>query len=232
MSTDNLKIMVIDDSPWNIASAKLTLAGYNITTIDNVSTAFEVLSKGLQGYSALLTDIYLPQGNFRGALAENIVASDKVIPAGIVFALTAIHCGVPTIICSDSDHHQDVFASLLDLIQHCKIAERKLVFVEARTVPLRNEEVAKLRTQPPVGTLVKDWYEAIQRAGVLPEMTHMRFSCIPKYWEIRETTPEANELGKRLLRAEAGRAKSFEAERAFLAGQHEHCANLLTALGF
>lgn len=162
-----MKILIIDDSAWNVASAKQTLDGHDITVINTVKNAYTLIMGyseynggpdiHMKDFDALLTDLYLPVGNYEGQMytpakvrvneinaPEGFVEQTEQvargqIPAGLVFALAAMNAGVRTVICTDTDHHRDWICSLMDLITHTKRPEgqRKIAFVEARMVHLK-----------------------------------------------------------------------------------------------
>lgn len=168
------KILVIDDQPYNVASARMTLEGFDCRVVDNIAEAYDVLKSG-ERFDIVLTDLWLPRGTFTGAMWEGDSA-DTQIPAGMVFAMKAANNGMRVIICSDSDHHEDRLCSLLDLVKGSPVGDKGQVisFVEARTCPVEgtweNGQIVlsdDWYTKP--GPHPKNWLGAIQSAGIQVE---------------------------------------------------------------
>lgn len=149
-----MKILVIDDQPCNIESARLTLQGHDFMTAASIEEAYEILRSG-ERFDVVLTDLWLPSGSFRGALARDYYpAPTAQIPAGLVFAISAANNGMKVVICTDSDHHQDILCSVMDLINRATPPkERTIFFVEARTCPVEGcWENGKI-------VMSEDWYK-------------------------------------------------------------------------
>ncbi len=132
-----MKILVIDDRPENVESAKKTLAGHQLTVATTVQEAFDILfAWGVrgerEGFDVVLTDLNMPLGRFTGYDRGSFVGQDaggkeekqiyrqseegKIeLPAGVTFALAAANLGALVGICSDRNHHRDWSTALLDL---------------------------------------------------------------------------------------------------------------------
>ncbi|MFA6042866.1 MAG: response regulator [Patescibacteria group bacterium] len=174
-----MKVLVIDDQKRNIASAqKLEEHGHDVVAVSTVQEAEELLTKCLGNFDAVLTDLHMPVGQFTGAMARSIPAPKEEIPVGLVFAITAANFGIRTVICTDSNHHRDWICTLLDMVHYTgDSAVRKVAFVEARCCPL--EAYYDEETQNLVGCdleqlndkpVVKDWFRAMRRSGLFPEL--------------------------------------------------------------
>lgn len=164
-----MKILVIDDTPRNQESAHSTLVGHDVTVIGTVKEAYEALRKG--GFDAVLTDLFMPIGDFRGAVNRQRVGTPQgELPVGLVFALKASNMGIRTVICTDADHHADWICSLLDLVgdqrpsqyddEPVTQANPMVAYVEARSCPTSYND----------GPITKDWGKAMERSGLFPEL--------------------------------------------------------------
>jgi CheY-like chemotaxis protein len=69
-----MKILVIDNTPANLASATQTLVGHELTLCDNVDAALELLNVGSHGnkireeapeYDVVLCDLLMTPGTYR-----------------------------------------------------------------------------------------------------------------------------------------------------------------------
>lgn len=166
------KILVIDDSPQNVASAHLTLQDFDYTVVDNIADAYEILQEGEIKFDVVLTDLWLPRGNFTGAM-RGTDSPDELIPAGLVFAIRAANSGMTVVICTDSDHHQDRLCSVMDLINDWENESRLVHYVEARICPVegvwRDGEIVLCEDWLDLdGPYPKDWKKAMQNAEILP----------------------------------------------------------------
>lgn len=180
-----MKILVIDDAEHNCASALMTLADHDVTVIDSVSEAFKVLDGRRVHFDAVLTDLMMPVGLFRGAMSKSAVPPSVGVPAGLVFAIKASNLGIRTVICSDSNHRLDWVCSLLDLLtdKHDshgrRISDRakRVAFVELGTVAMSAiwdapnkiivmDESCWKKDVP----RIKDWREAMIESGIFPEI--------------------------------------------------------------
>ncbi len=186
-----MKILVIDDQPRNIAAALTTLAGHEVTVIDNIKQAYQTLEDfGAKRFDAVLTDLFLPLAEFNGSFSacysekawDNHMQPTAQLPAGLVFALAAANVGVRTIICTDTDHHEDYICSLLDILYppykqglSGNTESHTVAYVEARNARMLavwNEENKVLvpSDQPDYENLVKDWHVAMVNSNMFPEL--------------------------------------------------------------
>ena len=139
-----LHILVIDDMPENIASAKSCLAGHHLTTVTGYQEAMDVL--GREKFDVVLTDLYLPMSlqtmwdEFR--LGE-------LVPYGILLMVEAARQGAKHVaVVTDLSHHDDPFSAAFDHYSQfpVKIENAKVVMMHA---PMRDG--------------AKDWKTALDR---------------------------------------------------------------------
>lgn len=171
-----MKILVIDDARRNALSAASLLPG-NVTVADTIKKAYEILGSG-EHFDAVLTDLKMPLGNFRGAMnTRDYDYPSSDLDAGLVFALKAVKMGIRTVICTDADHHNDWICSLLDLLQggKCEV----VAYMEARSAHLdayydeERDEIVFCEWNDPRKNgkpIVKDWKAAMIRSGLFPEL--------------------------------------------------------------
>ncbi len=168
------KILVIDDSPWNVASAHLTLKGYDYKMVSNIKEAYEVLTSG-EVFDVVLTDLWLPRGEFTGEMRGGDTET-TMIAAGLVFAIRATNLGMKVVICTDSDHHEDRLVSVMDMLRNGRYEKRTtnfVDFVEARQCPVRGvwENGKIVLTEDWYDSKApnpKDWLKVMQAAGIVP----------------------------------------------------------------
>jgi len=150
-----VKILVIEDTEKNIDSAKSTLPGHDVTICTSIQTAFSTLRDGQQQFDVLLTDLFLPIGEFRGMVYPYSKPLGE-LPAGLVFALKAVNLGMSVVIVTDTDHHKDWICTLLDLLYPDRSdSNRRIAYVEARNA-----------TTGDYDNPTKDWGKAIEMADI------------------------------------------------------------------
>lgn len=177
-----MRILVIDDQKRNLASAIETLPGHEVTTAGTIEEAYRILRE-TTSFDAVCTDLFLPLGNFKGAMGRYATEPKNELPAGLVFAIKASNRGIRTVLCTDADHHQDWICTLLDLIKPDYIDgevvednQKRIAFVEARSVVFNgywSEKNGKLvrcgwedrRNKP----YVKHWRAAMVWSGLFDQ---------------------------------------------------------------
>lgn len=122
-----MKVLVIEDDPVNVESAKRSLTNHELTIATSIQQAFDILAEWRQEwlenrerrFDVVLTDVYMPRGDFKGWGRRVIHYSDyenpDTLPAGLAFAIAAATMGAKVGICSDRNHHKDWITALLDL---------------------------------------------------------------------------------------------------------------------
>lgn len=184
-----MRILVIDDAEYNCASARLTLANHDVTVINNVLEAFKILD-GRPQFDAVLTDLIMPVGPFRGAMNQSAVPPKAGIPAGLVFAIKAANLGIRAVVCSDGDHQSDWLCSLLDLLtdkfhsagRRISDSAKRVAFVELGTVALpavwdeqHRSIVMDQACWDKDVPRIKNWREVMVESGLFPGIESMRF---------------------------------------------------------
>ena len=175
-----MNILVIDDQDRNVASAfRLQNHGHSVTCYSDIELAYNELRDHHAMYDAVLTDLHMPVGLYRGSMGRGYFAPEGEIPAGLVFAIKAANCGIRTIICTDSDHHRDWMCALLDLLGRPETPDphQRIVFVEARCCRLGayydEKAHALIECEPEQREgrpLVKDWHAAMKGSRLFPEL--------------------------------------------------------------
>lgn len=189
---DQKHLVVIDDSPWNIASAKLTLADHRLTVFDDLGKAFDFIALGwlrLDQVDAVLTDLMMPVGGLTECkrpvdfLVKKHAQATDIIPAGLALAWLAAMQGVKSVIVSDLNHHHGVIPTMLEEGQkrvedHCLDMGASLVsFVRADYVELVGKDWdedarclvdRKEDSEPNLDRTVKNWLSAARVAGIFP----------------------------------------------------------------
>ncbi|MBI2443890.1 MAG: hypothetical protein HYV42_01445 [Candidatus Magasanikbacteria bacterium] len=179
-----MRLLVIEDSPWNIASARLTLKDHELVIATDAESGFQALVGRYEGtvwrmpsYDAALTDLFLPARNFVGFGNMRSNVPPESLPAGLIFALHAANLGIPAAIVTDADHHQDWVCNLLDLVGGSSWNDeqsQRVSYVEARQCGLRavwrRGELVILGEDDdcPQGTVIKDWRLAMKLAHLIP----------------------------------------------------------------
>ena len=161
-----MKILVIDDVQENLKSASNLLTGHELTLAGDIDTAYKALQK--QSFDIVLTDLNLPIAGSQHAqrvAAHRSIDETQEAPVGLVFAIKAANKGIPVVIVSDSDHHQDIFCSLLDLLMPYYNGERTVIdgrpvieFQEARGV-----EVGRTAEN----RIIKNWSAVIKNSRLV-----------------------------------------------------------------
>lgn len=111
LCSDAKHILVVDDSPQNIASAKKLLAGHYLTTAESYDEAMEILDK--KKFDIVMVDLYLPV-NF-GSIASKTFRLGDLVTYGFLLMCEAARKGAGHVaIVTDLDHHADPFSAAFD----------------------------------------------------------------------------------------------------------------------
>jgi CheY-like chemotaxis protein len=180
-----MEVLVIEDSRWNQESAQETLGDHDVTLAKDIDEAYRALQSS-EEFDAVLTDLHLPRGGWTGSVARRRVERTNSLPAGLVFALKASNMGIPTVIFTDANHHDDWFCGLLDLVGDQSVfgdgeepanESARVAYVEARSASLgrwdaeAEEVVDPFETDVPNDApQVKNWATAMSRSGLFPEL--------------------------------------------------------------
>ena len=149
-----MRILVIEDNPEHIESAIQTLRDKDLTIIDNVAEACDKMKNlsWVREFDAVLTDLMLPIGDYRGTLHFDIKDRTEQIPAGLVFAIRAKNAGVEHVgICTDSTRHNSVICAMLEIIG--------TVWDSPQTSGITHSELRQCGTR----NNTKDWLGVLER---------------------------------------------------------------------
>ncbi len=166
-----MKILVVDDRVENLESAKETLGkDHEVELVSDAGTAFRLLARQGAHYDVLLTDLFMPLGEFRGEMGRNALPPES-IPVGLVFALSAANKGLRTVICTDANHHNDWLCTLLDLVGQKIPIMRGMVATGDAGGGETNQVVAYVEARYCLtSSNAKDWREAMEASGLFPEL--------------------------------------------------------------
>jgi CheY-like chemotaxis protein len=126
---DALRILVIDDTPKNIASAKKTLAGHHVTTVTGYEAAMKILTK--QRFDVVLTDLHLPMSS---KTMGDKFRLGELVPYGMLLILEASRWGTRFVaVVTDLGHHDDPFSAAFDHYAHfpVRIEQAKVLMMHA-----------------------------------------------------------------------------------------------------
>ncbi len=140
---DALSILVIDDTPKHIASAKKGLAGHRLTTATGYQEAMELLGK--EKFDVVLTDLHLPMSS--KTMGDKFKLGE-LVPYGILLMIEAARQGAKKVaVVTDLSHHDDPFSAAFDHFSQFPIS------IEGATVLMLHAQVSAEG---------KDWAEALQ----------------------------------------------------------------------
>jgi len=143
--SDAKRILVIDDTPKHIVSARKTLAGYHLTTATTYEDAMELLAN--QKFDVVLTDLHLPMSS--KTLSSDAFKLGELVPYGLLLMIEAAYQGVKQVaVVTDLSHHADPFSAAFDHFSQFPIK-------------IENAEVLMLHAK--VTEEGKDWLDALER---------------------------------------------------------------------
>lgn len=144
LQPDALRILVIDDTPKHIASAKKGLAGHRLTTATGYQEAMELL--GNEKFDVVLTDLHLPMSS--KTMGDKFKLGE-LVPYGILLMIEAARQGAKkVVVVTDLSHHDDPFSAAFDHYSQFPIS---IEGAKVRMLHARFSEEGK------------DWAEALQR---------------------------------------------------------------------
>jgi CheY-like chemotaxis protein len=176
-----MKIVVIEDSPWNYSTRALSgLEGHELTVLTGMAKGCKFLQSQAP-FDAALLDLWMPYefdngvNTFSTAHAED-GHWEGLIPAGNVFALVAALRGISVAVCTDGDHHSDPTVELMDLLP-TDGRGGKIIKVEARNAHL-TEEGRSIYYAPEVQRFVYFTFEG-RRKVYFDADTHEVIEVVP-----------------------------------------------------
>lgn len=108
---DALSILVIDDTPKHITSAREGLAGHRLTTVTGYQEAMDILEK--HKFDVVLTDLHLPMSS--RTLGPEAFKLGELVPYGILLMIEAARQGAKFVaVVTDLNHHADPFSAAFD----------------------------------------------------------------------------------------------------------------------
>ncbi|NQV88371.1 MAG: hypothetical protein HQ402_02360 [Parcubacteria group bacterium] len=142
LRADALRILVIDDTHGNIASAESVLAGHHLTTVTGYEEAMTLL--GNEKFDVVLTDLHLPMSSKTMGSKFQL---GELVPYGMLLMVEAARQGAKHVaVITDLSHHDDPFSAAFDHYSRfpVKIEDAKVIMVHA-----------------PMKDGVKDWATAL-----------------------------------------------------------------------
>ncbi len=111
-----MKILVIDDSPKHLASAKiLEQNGHEVTCTDSYMEGVRLVQLG--GFDAVLADLLMPAEEFQLG-GEGLSFFGHETPIGFAFALIAAQAGISKVaVVTDTNHHHHPMSAAIDWVK-------------------------------------------------------------------------------------------------------------------
>lgn len=191
-----MKILVIDDHPGNIASAKVGLAEHEVITASTISGAIHLLRSEV--FDFVMTDMWMPpvdkdfdyeRGAFKAMWRRPF---NEPMPVGLTFALLGLAHGSKVLICSDENHHSDRFAALMDVLAYEGFESDKVGYrcVKSKSMSWDGSAlVPEFKTEQDFGgdynawrawfeqASVKDWRKSAEQANRFSEFVRPVVEC-------------------------------------------------------
>ena len=166
-----MRILVIDDEERNVSLYALGgLKDHEVTTLVDPKEAFNFIKENMPSFDVLLTDLWFPAKELESYCPQYREDSyiKGFIPVGLVFAAFAANKGVPSVICTDSNHHTDRFVAYLDLVypqenQVITKVEARAHYVDEVGWSATKDEFVEYDWREPDGVLrIKDWGSVLE----------------------------------------------------------------------
>lgn len=166
-----MKILVIDDQERNRVSAQELLGEeHDLTVIGSIEDVYQRYCSRYGSdsdnrwteFDLVMTDLFMPVGEYTGAMnTRDHARPTGEIPVGLVFALSAMNAGVPVILLTDMNHHEDWVRSLMDImIRFDQPRQGKVlaIAIDADCVPIEG------RWDAEIGRIVMcdDWWKHLE----------------------------------------------------------------------
>jgi CheY-like chemotaxis protein len=138
------RILVVEDDPANIASAKELLGAYDLTIVSGFDQALDALDRQPE---VVLTDCMIPKGGYAcmGPRGQALVNCQGVMPYGPIIVLHAIQKGVKKIgIITAGNHHDDPFVFAFDGLRGFAKGDVKVVCTNHCSTPSGAKDWNKL----------------------------------------------------------------------------------------
>ena len=131
LRADAKRILVVDDTPRHITSAKKTLRGHRITTATTYEDAMDILER--DKFDVVLTDLHLPMSS--RTLSPHAFKLGELVPYGVLLMIEAARQGAKHVaVVTDLSHHSDPFSAAFDHFSRfpIQIEEAKVLMLHAR----------------------------------------------------------------------------------------------------
>lgn len=144
LRSDALRILVIDDTPKHIESAKSGLAGHRLTAVTGYQDAMSVL--GSEKFDVVLTDLHLPMSS--QTMGEKFRLGE-LVPYGVLLMVEAARQGAKHVaVVTDLNHHDDPFSAAFDHYSR---------------FPVQIESAKVVMMHAPMADGAKDWAAALEQ---------------------------------------------------------------------
>ena len=116
-------ILIIEDTLRHQEAARVQLSEVEVEIV-NYDKAYRLLKKARPGtFSAIISDLHFKIEEERGVAdapfdpcyPRNMEAIGTEIPFGLAFVLKAVELQTPVVLYSDTNHHEDLTAGLMDI---------------------------------------------------------------------------------------------------------------------
>lgn len=150
---DALSILVIDDTPKHIASAKSGLAGHKLTVVTGYEEAMKILGESMINmqtckntmFDVVLTDLQMPMSS--KTLGPDAFKLGQLVHYGIMLMIEAAHRGVQHVaVVTDLNHHADWLSAAFDHFCY----------------PINIDGAKVLMMHAPMKDGAKDWAQALK----------------------------------------------------------------------
>ncbi|MFA6494894.1 MAG: hypothetical protein WC246_00815 [Candidatus Paceibacterota bacterium] len=138
------RILVIDDTPQHIRSAKKGLAGHQLTTVMGYDDAMEALAT--ETFDVVLSDLHLPMSS---KMLGDTFRFGGLVPYGILLMIEAARRGATHVaVVTDLSHHDDPFSAAFDHFSRfsVQIEGAKVMMLHARVTEEGKDWVASMQS--------------------------------------------------------------------------------------
>lgn len=130
---DAKRILVVDDTPKHIASARKTLAGHRLTTVGGYEDAMNTLEN--EKFDVVLLDLNLPMSS--KTLGQQAFKLGELVPYGLLLMLEAARQGAKLVaVVTDLGHHDNWVSAAFDHYSRFafQIEGAKVLMLHARLI--------------------------------------------------------------------------------------------------
>jgi len=111
-----MKILVVEDDLKNIESAMIQLKDHQVTYIRSWIQLMDLRTNDFQDYDLILTDLNVKFGKRDEVCfsVEKKYAETDLVPLGLLVIIKAANFGIPCILVTDSNGHNDALGCLME----------------------------------------------------------------------------------------------------------------------